>query len=147
MSLIAGSTYQEPKSTDTVQKQIVLPIIVFLSVPTLHWLVWQFIVPQCRLFGSNARSLIIYPINQNAIHPIRQSVFSKIIAFGYLNIALYCSLLGDHHTWSEHKNGQLTFGLILIGIGMAARLRCVIDEAQQQGNTQTSSDAFKRRIN
>lgn len=124
LSVIFGSTLVELQSTDIGQKQIGFPVIVFLAFATLHWFVWQFIVPEYRVFGSDAKSLIAYPVPR--------SCFSYSIAIGYASIALHCLTIGGHLTEHDYRNGHLLFGSILISLGVAARLRCVVYESQHR---------------
>ena len=120
---ICGSTIVDIQSVDTDRKRIVFPVCVFFAVVTLHWLIWQFIVPECRIIGSNAKSFIIFP------SPCKFVSDQFFFLLGYTSIALHCLTLGGHlpltgeHSFRSLDEGNLEFGLILIGIGIASRLR------------------------
>jgi len=127
LALIVGSTLDSPSTIDVVKTPMLFPVIVFSSVVILHWLIWQFIVPGYRLIGRDAKSLLIYPIPRD--------FFSGVIAFGYISIALYCLKLGEHIGHSANSTEpivHLIFGLILVGLGIAARLRNVISAIQDR---------------
>ena len=126
LSLTAGSTLEELQSTEIGQKQTALPVIVFLAVVTLHWLIWQFIVPGYRVFGGDSKSLLIYPVPH--------SFFSYSITIGYVFVALHCLTFGGHlnEFGSPVSFGHLVFGLTFIGLGIAARLRSVMYELQHR---------------
>lgn len=129
LSLILGSTQTAFLSADTVQKLVGLPVIVFLAVATLHWLSWQFIVPEYRIIGSDPKSLIIYPAPRD--------FSSTLIVFGYGSVVLHCAMFGGYLPPSSlllGDNGELVFGLILIGLGLAVRLRRVCYELRYGAN-------------
>ncbi len=127
LALIVAPTLDGPLAMDVVKMPVLFPVVVFSSVMILHWLIWQFIVPDYRLIGRDAKSLLIYPVSRD--------FFSGIIAFGYCSIALYCLRLAGYVTLassSAELRGHLAFSLILIGIGIAARLRNLMFSMQSQ---------------
>lgn len=129
-AMIVGPTLDVPSSIDVVKTPVLIPAIVFSSVMILHWLIWQFIVPGYRLIGRDAKSLLIYPVPRD--------FFSGVIMFGYCSIALYSMKLNGYFalpTSSAELRAHLVFGLLLIGIGITARLRNVIFAIQSQNNS------------
>jgi formate hydrogenlyase subunit 3/multisubunit Na+/H+ antiporter MnhD subunit len=115
---VGGSTFvdseQQPQSSDS----IVFAAATFLSVLLLHWLLWRFIVPTTSALPAEITSLF-------RIQP-RRGFFSGTIAFGYVQVSLYCAhLTGYLRDETRGHNGFLVMGLSLIALGTAARLRDV----------------------
>jgi hypothetical protein len=101
-----------PRTTD----QVIFGAATFLSVIILQWLSWRFIVP--AHFG---------PLEATSFFQwrARRDFFSGTIAFGYVQIAIYCLEFSGYLLRSDPRGriGFLVMGLVLIALGMAARLR------------------------
>jgi hypothetical protein len=112
LSIVGGSVLDEhPKLPDT--GHIVFAICIFISVVVLHWLLWLYIVP-----GRPAASEVVRAIVER--RP-QSGFFKGVFGTGYAAVALYCA----HYSGflPPFERGILAFGLLFIGLGMAARLR------------------------
>lgn len=131
---IVGSSTEVPiSSSELGEIQVTVPVMVFLAVVFLHWQAWHLIVPGYRILGSDSKAFFIFPIPRDA--------FSDLLLLGYGSVAIYCLNLSGYlkETRSDlFGPGQLVFGLLLIGVGIAGRLRSVVHELQQSTKTPES---------
>jgi hypothetical protein len=108
------------------------------SVIFLHWSLWRFIVP--RDVGSNIVSTSFIRSGESGY---RRGFYAGSISFGYCMVVLYCSsILGIlPPERGEARVGFLALGLLLIGIGTAARLREIFLCLSLATNTEHASSA------
>ena len=98
-------------------------LTVFCSIVTLHFLIWQYVLGNVSIFGRDPKSFISFG------QP--KTIFSAVTTFGYAAVALHCYWLagfvskieGSDNGHGEPFSKLLPFGLTLIGIGLASRLR------------------------
>ena len=103
------SSVTPPNQTDGV----VAGILVFVSVIALHLLTWNYIVPTLPLRDA-------FKISKG-----RRALLSGLHALGYSQIAIFCLSLAGLRLLSGNPAFPLFFGMALIALGMATRLRDV----------------------
>ena len=104
--------------------------MTFGSVALLHLLIWQFIVGNSAILGRDPKSFIEFGRSK--------TFFSGLTTFGYIALALHCLRIAGFPTpndpnvfgYTDRLVYGLTFGLALIGIGLAARLRFLFQNLQ-----------------
>lgn len=118
---LAGSTLGDPGVLPRSTPDPVSAAATFISVVTLHWLLWRFIVP--------ARSASPAAVTAFMARRSRRGFFGGAFLVGYAGVALYClKRFGYLETFGDPKAviSHLIMGLFLIGLGTAERLREVI---------------------
>jgi hypothetical protein len=114
---VAGSTLDDPRAQPQSIVQIVFAAATFLSVIILHWLLWRFIIPSRS--GAPPEVTSFFPPRS------RRGFFTGTIAFGYVQVAMYCINLTGYLLRPDPAGrvGFLVMSLFLICLGIAARLR------------------------
>jgi hypothetical protein len=117
---VAGSTLDDAWAVPPGTDRIVIAVATFVSIVALHWLLWRFIVPSTAELPADVASLFR---SQS-----RRGFLSGTMAFGYVQVALYCAELSDYLQLPGPRNKTmlLIMGLALIALGTATRLRTVI---------------------
>ncbi|XZE35459.1 hypothetical protein SH501x_000952 [Pirellulaceae bacterium SH501] len=123
LSLITGSMTEGGASLLAGPNRFGYLLVTLLSVFVLHLLVWKFLLPESPFVGREPRSFI--RLGQP------RSFFTGATIFGYISIAAhYLRLAGFPPNLDPQFLGDesyrivgVTFGLTLIGIGIIARLR------------------------
>jgi hypothetical protein len=108
-------------------------LTTFGSVALLHLLIWQFIVGNSTIVGRDPKSFIELGRSK--------TFYSGTTAFGYIVLATHCLRLAGYPPFpptASLVDGRsliygLTTGLTLIGIGMAARLRLLLQASVNSG--------------
>lgn len=126
LSLIVGSVSDEFGAQLRGPERFLLSLMTFGSVVLLHFFIWQFIVGDCALLGRDPKSFIRFKRSM--------TFFSGFTIFGYICLALHCLLIAGFPVLiepgvsgnSDRLIYGLTFALIFIGIGLAARLRLLL---------------------
>ena len=121
-AIVVGSTLEQSTEQPPSAEQIEFAVVTFLSVFLLQWLLWQFIIPSRSTAPAEVTSL--FPPRS------QRSFFSGTIAFGYVQVAIYCLELAGYPQRSDPTGriGFLVMGLTLIGVGTAERLRVAFSE-------------------
>lgn len=129
LSLIAGSVSDDFGAQLSGPERIGLCLMTFGSIAVLHFLTWQFIVGKSALLGREPRSFIDLGGSK--------TFFSGLTVFGYMVLGLQCLLIAGFSALTElsfsGSSGKiygLAFGLILIGLGLAAKLRLLLQKLQ-----------------
>jgi hypothetical protein len=130
LSLVTGSLSEDFGAQIVGIPRFGLCLMTFGSVVLLHMLIWQFIVGDSAILGRDPKAFIDLSRSN--------SFYSGVTAFGYVALALYCLRLTGFASQTETSDlghGDrlvygLAFGLTLIGIGLAARLRLLFQNLQ-----------------
>ncbi len=127
--LVTGSMSEDFGSQLVGTPRYGLCLMTFCSVAFLHLLVWQIVVGNSAILGRDPKSFLAFGRSK--------SFYSGVTTFGYVIIALHCLRIAD---FASHLKPNvlgygdffygLTFGLTLIGIGLAARLRSLFQNLQ-----------------
>ena len=130
LSLIVGSMSDDFGVQLGGPERLGLCLMTFGSVVLLHFLIWQFIVGKTALLGRDPKSFIDFGRSKTFL--------SGLTILGYISLALHflrsagfpALIESDVSGNSDRRNYGLAFGLILIGIGLAARLRMLFQNPQ-----------------
>lgn len=130
LRLIVGSVSEDFGAQLSGPKRFGLCLFTFGSVVLLHFLIWHFVVGKSTLLGRDPKSFIELGGSK--------TFFSGLTIFGYISLALHFLRVAgfpDRIDPSVSGNSDrliygLAFGLTLIGIGLAARLRMLFQNAQ-----------------
>ena len=124
LSLIWGSASGDFASQLVGSQRYGFCMMTFGSVVFLHLLIWQFIVGASAILGRDPKSFIEYGKSK--------SFYSGLTALGYVGLALYLLRIAAPNVFgsADGRVYGLAFGLTLIGIGLAARLRILFQSRQ-----------------
>lgn len=130
ISIIVGSVSDDFAVQLRGPERFGLCLMTFGSVVVLHFLLWQFIVGDSALLGRDPKSFIDFRGSK--------TIFSGLTILGYISLALHCLRIAGFPALIETDvSGNadrliygLAFGLVLIGIGLAARLRLLLQNLQ-----------------
>jgi hypothetical protein len=130
LSIIVGSVSDDFGAQLRGPERFGLCLATFGSVVLLHFLIWQFIVGDSALLGRDPKSFIDFRGSK--------TIFSGLTILGYISLALHClrtagflALIEPDVSGNSVKLSYgLAFGLVLIGIGLAARLRLLLQNLQ-----------------
>ena len=130
LCLIVGSVSGDFGAQLRGPERFGLCLMTFGSVVLLHFLIWQFIVGNSALLGRDPKSFIDFGRSK--------TFFSGLTILGYIYLALHCLRIAGFPALIEPtvsgNSGSLIYGLafalILIGIGLAARLRLLLQNLQ-----------------
>jgi hypothetical protein len=126
LGLIVGSTTEDFGDHLVGPERFGLCLTTFGSVVLLHVLVWQFIVGRSAILGREPTSFIKFGGSK--------TFFSGLTTLGYGCLAAHCLrsvgfLVRSESDVSDNPNSLvygLAIGLILIGFGLAVRLRALV---------------------
>ena len=130
LSLIAGSVSAGFGAELTGLQRYGICWITFGSIVLLHVLIWKFIVVDAPILGRDPMSFI------GIGRP--KTFFTGLTTFGYFALALHYLRIAGFPTSIDpnvlgNADGRiygLAFGLTLIGVGLAARLRVLFQSLQ-----------------
>jgi hypothetical protein len=123
---------EEPQTAPRSSERVVFAIAALLSVPTLHWLLWRFIIPAAA--APSAATAFLARKSGPAF-------LKGVIGFGYVQVTMYAlDLAGYLPVSSGRRLGFLVMGLCLVALGTAGRLRAAFAAvaADRPENAKTS---------
>lgn len=127
-SLVVGSMSKDFAAPLVGLPRYELCLMVFGSVLFLHLLIWRSIVSDSAILGRDPKSFVTFGQSKTS--------FSGLTAFGYVLVALHCLKIAGFPpnvnltlSVTEYERIYvLSTGLLLIGIGLTARLRLLFRE-------------------
>src|SRR3954451_24958057 len=104
VSIVAGSTLDDPQEQPRSTDQVIFAVVTFLSVIILHWLLWRFIIP----------SSSVPPAQSTAFFRSQtpRGFFRGTVGFGYMAVAHYCVQLSGY---LKPHDSHLRVGYLVMG--------------------------------